>query len=48
MRVYKIPIFFKIKMPLLELFGSKVDEGQLNESETNNISGAKTASNTIQ
>ena len=48
MRVYKIPIFFKIKMPLLELFGSKVDEGQLNESEIKNISGAKTASNTIQ
>ena len=48
MRVNKIPIFFKIKMPLLQLFGSKVEEGQLNQGEINNISGAKTASNTIQ
>ena len=34
-RFCKIPTLFKIKMPLLELFGDEVDKKELNDDEVN-------------
>ena len=46
MRFCKIPTLFKIKMPLLELFGDEVDKKELNDDEVNCESSDDASPNT--